>query len=190
MGKIIYSFSVSLDGFVESARGDLDWSLIDEEIHTHFNEQERSIDLFLYGRRLYELMASFWPTADTNPKAPAFVVEYAKIWKSKPKVVFSTTLTHVEWNSRLVRDNLAAEVQRLKAEPGKHISVGGPALASSLIQLDLVDEYWLYLNPLLLGGGKPMFPALKEQVSLSLLETKHFASGVMLLRYERKQPRH
>ncbi len=186
MRKVIYSFSVSLDGFVESARGDLDWSLIDEEIHTHFNDQERTVDLILYGRRLYELMASFWPTADTNPQAPPFVREYAKIWKSKPKVVFSTTLMHVEWNSRLVRDDLAAEVQRLKAEPGMYISVGGPGLASSLIRLGLVDEYWLYFNPVLLGGGKPMFPSLKEQVPLSLLETKRFANGVMLLRYAKK----
>ena len=186
MRKVMYGMSVSLDGYIESTEGNLDWSLIDEELHQHFNDLESQIDVELYGRVLYETMAAFWPTADEDPSHPPYVVEYARIWKSKPKIVFSTTLDQVGWNSTLVRGNIAEEVGKLKRQPGKYLSVGGPGLASSFMRLGLIDEFWLYYTPVILGGGKPMFPSLKNKIELQLMETKKFGSGVTLLRYQRR----
>jgi dihydrofolate reductase len=182
--KLIYSMQMSLDGYIEDANGGLDWANVDEELHRHFNDEERANDTILYGRRLYELMAEFWPTADQDPATPDYVVEYSRIWKSKPKVVFSKTLDHVEWNSRLVRDDAGAEVAKLKEEPGGQLSVGGATLAGSLIQAGLVDEFRVYIHPMLLGSGKPFFPTLNESQALRLVETRTFGNGVVLLRYE------
>src|SRR5262249_45298886 len=116
--KVIYSMNMSLDGFVAGPDGELDWAIVDEELHRHFNDEVRAGDAFLYGRRMYELMARYWPTVDADPAAPDFIVEFARIWKDKPKIVFSKTLERVEWNSRLVRDDVGEEVARLKAQPG------------------------------------------------------------------------
>ena len=184
LSKIQYAFNVSLDGFIEDTQGSLDWSNPDEELHRHFNELEEATDISLYGRRLYETMAAFWPTAGQDPTLPEYILEYARIWNATPKVVFSKTLAEVGSNSRLVRDDLAGEVRRLKAQPGKTLSVGGAGLAASLMALDLIDGYSLYIHPVILGGGKPMFPALREKIDLQLVETHTFTTGVVLLRYE------
>jgi dihydrofolate reductase len=183
MRKVTYGMSVSLDGYIEAPDGDLSWSFPDEELHQHFNDREAMIDTYLYGRRLYENMAAFWPTADENPTAPQHEIEYARIWKSKPKIVFSKTLDQVGWNSRLVRGNIAEEVRQLKEQPGKDMSVGGAGLASSFMQLDLIDEYWLYVHPVVLGAGKPMFGPLAGKIDLQLVAARTFGSGVVLLRY-------
>ena len=176
---------VSLDGFVEGPNRELDWSTPDEELHRFWNDQAREIGTSLYGRRLYELMADYWPTADEDPSAPDYVVEFARIWRDTPKVVFSTTLEKVDSNSRLVRDNIAEEVTKLKAQPGKDMDVGGPTLASSLIRLGLIDEYRPVVHPVVLGAGTPFFPALDNAISLQLVETRTFGSGVVYLRYQR-----
>jgi len=183
MGKVIYAMLVSLDGYIETTSGDLSWSFPDPELHRHFNEEERKIDTFLYGRRLYENMAAFWPTADENPAAPEVEIEYARIWKAKKKIVFSRTLTEVGWNAKLFRGDIAVEVNKLKAEPGRIMTVGGATLAATFIQLGLIDEYCLYVHPVLLGGGKPMFPGLHGRINLKFVETRTFGSGVVLLKY-------
>jgi dihydrofolate reductase len=132
MRKLVYSTSLSLDGYIDSAAGDPSWVVPDEEFHRHFNDVEREIDTLLYGRRMYELMAGYWPTADQDPSAPGVIVEYARIWKPVPKVVFSSTLERVDWNSRLIRGDAVAEVARLKAQPGGgSIGVVGLLLAST-----------------------------------------------------------
>ena len=164
MRKVIYAMSVSLDGFTEAPDGDLRWSFPDEELHRHFNEQEALIDLHLYGRGLYQNMVSYWPTAGDDPAAPQVERDYARLWQAMPKVVFSSTLTEVGWNSRLVKGDPAGEVGRLKAQPGGDISVGGAGLARSFMQLGLIDEYWLYLHPIILGGGKPMFITTEPRI--------------------------
>jgi dihydrofolate reductase len=187
MRKVIYAMSVSLDGFIEATDGDLRWSYPDEELHRHFNQQEQLIDLHLYGRGLYENMVSYWPTAGADPSAPQVEREYARLWKDMPKVVFSTILTEVGWNSRLVSGDIAAEVNRLIAQPGGDISVGGAGLAASFMRLGLIDEYRLYFHPVLLGGGKPMFAPLQDKIALELVETHPFGSGVVLLRYRPAQ---
>src|SRR5512147_2524110 len=150
MRKLVYSMSVSLDGFVETRDRSLDWVIIDEEIHTFFNEEARQHGAFLYGRRLYELMAAFWPTADHDPSAPAYVAEFARIWRDKPKIVFSQTLDRVEWNSRLVKTDVAEEIRRLKAQPGQDLEISGPTIAASIMPLGLIDEYQLVVNPVVL----------------------------------------
>lgn len=189
MGTVIYAMSVSLDGFIEAANGDIAWSAPDEELHRHFNEMERAVDLHLYGRGLYENMAAYWPTGDENPAAPEHELAYARMWKTMPKVVFSKTLEQASWNSRLVRGDLAEEVARLKAQPGITMSVGGAGLAASCMRLGLIDEYRLYLHPVVLGGGKAMFGALPEPIALELVENRPFGQGVVLLRYRRVHSR-
>jgi dihydrofolate reductase len=182
---VIYGMMVSLDGFIETPKREIDWILIDEELHTHVNNQESAVDTYLYGRRMYELMAGFWPTADEDPLAPDFIVEYARIWKQKPKVVFSKTLERVEWNARLVRDDVGGEITWLKQQPGRDLGVGGADLAATVMRLGLIDEYWLYVQPVLLGSGKRMFPVLDDRINLRLVETRTFGSGVVFLRYQR-----
>ena len=186
MRKLIYAMSVSLDGYIEAANGDLSWSAPDEELHSHFNELEKQIDLNLYGRGMYEIMSAYWPTADENPSAPAVELEYARLWKGMKKIVFSKTLKSVGWNSRLVSENAAEEVKKLKSQAGGDISVSGAGIAASLMRLGLIDEYRLYVRPVILGGGKPMFPALHNALNLKLVEARTFGSGVVLLRYEVK----
>jgi len=185
MRNVIYAMSVSLDGFIEAPNGDLSWSFPDEELHQYFNDQESKIDTYLYGRGLYQNMTAFWPTADENPAAPQQEIEYARIWKRKPKVVFSNTLDQVAWNSRLISGNIVEEVNKLKEQPGNYMSVGGAGLAASFMRLGLIDEFRLFFQPVILGGGKPMFQPLRDKINLRLVETRNFASGVVLLRYQR-----
>jgi dihydrofolate reductase len=193
MRKLIYSMMTTLDGFIErkhsgEARpGDptlLDWVLIDQELHEFANEEARAAGAFLYGRRLYENMAAFWPTADSLPDVPGYIFDFARIWKPKPKIVFSRTLDKVEWNSRLVRDNAAEEVEKLKQEPGGYLSVGGANVASMLLHLGLIDEIRVYVHPVVIGAGTPFLPPADATINLRLLETETFASGVVFLRYD------
>ncbi|HEX2755353.1 MAG TPA: dihydrofolate reductase family protein [Candidatus Limnocylindrales bacterium] len=184
MGRLIYSMSVSLDGFVETPSRSLDWVQVDDELHAFFNEDARVLSGFLYGRRMYELMADYWPTAEADPSATPTMVDFARIWKATPKIVFSSTLDRVDWNSRLVRDDAVAEVARLKAQPGFDMDVGGPTLAGALMRAGLIDEVRLFLQPVVLGTGLPFFPPLEDRIGLKLLETRTFGSGVVLVRYE------
>ena len=158
MGRLIFSMSVSLDGFVDTPAHSLDWVRVDDELHTAFNEGSRAIGTSLYGRRMYELMAGYWPTADKDPEATPVEVEFALIWQATPKVVFSRTLDEVAHGARLVRDDAVAEVARLKAGADYDMDVGGPTLAGSLIAAGLVDEYRLYVHPVILGGGTRVLP--------------------------------
>jgi dihydrofolate reductase len=188
MGSIIYSMSVSLDGFVETPSRSLDWVQVDEELHSAFNEEERALSAVIYGRRMYELMTDYWPRAEDDPAATPAMIEFARIWREKPKVVLSSSLQEVAWNSRLVREDAADEVARLKAQPGFDMSVGGPTTAAGLMRLGLIDQVRLYLHPVILGAGTPFFPALDALLPLELLETRTFASGVVHLRYEVVHP--
>jgi dihydrofolate reductase len=182
MRKLIYSTSLSLDGYIDAAGGDPSWVVPDEELHSHFNDVEREIDTLLYGRRMYELMAAYWPTADQDPSAPTPIVEYARLWKPVLKIVFSSTLDTVEWNSRLVRGDPVAEVARLKGQTGRSIGVGGLVLASTLASAGLIDEYRFYYVPILLGSGKAAFSHIQNRVTLKPVENRTFSSGTVLLR--------
>lgn len=187
MGNVIYSMMVSLDGFIARPNGDLDWVIIDDELHAFANEQERNVGTHLYGRRMYETMAAYWPTADQNPDAHAAEIEFALLWQPMPKVVFSTTLERVDWNARLVRDDISGEVNALKAASNKDMSVGGANIAATFLQLGLIDAFQIYLQPVILGGGIPLFPSqdATRDLNLRLVESRTFDSGVVFLHYQR-----
>jgi dihydrofolate reductase len=184
MRKVIYSMGVSLDGFVAGPDGEIDWSAPDEELHRFHNQQTRELGAHLCGRRLYEEM-TYWETAEENPSAAEHELEFARIWKNLPKVVFSKTLEKVEGNARLVRDGILDEVAKLKEQPGKDLGVGGAGLAGTFIKLGLIDEYRFFVNPVLLGGGTPYFPVLHERINLELIETRTFGSRVLYVRCRR-----
>ncbi len=178
MRKLVYSTSLSLDGYIDSAAGDPSWVVPDEELHRHFNDVERETDTLLYGRRMYDIMAGYWPTADQDPSAPAVIVEYARLWKPVPKVVFSSTLESVDWNARLIKGDAITEVARLKAQPGNgSLGVGGLVLASALAAAGLIDEYRLYYVPIFLGSGKAAFSQIQNTVRLKPLETCYILVG-------------
>ena len=182
MSKLIYSMTVSLDGFIAGRDGEIDWSAPDEELHRFHNRQIGELGAHLCGRRLYETML-YWETAEENPSAAEHVLEFARIWKALPKIVFSRTLERVEGNARLLRDSVGDEVAKLKQQPGKDLAVGGAGLASTCIKLGLIDEYRLFVSPVVLGGGTPYFPALDDRISLELVETQTFACRVVYVRY-------
>ena len=183
MRKLIYSMTVSLDGFIAGPDGAIDWSVPDEELFRFHHQQVQEIGVHLCGRRLYETMV-YWETAEESPLA-AEQVEFAHTWKALSQVVFSTTLEGVVGNTRLARDGVGEEVSRLKEQPGKDIAVGGAGLASACMKLQLIDEWRLFVSPVLLGGGTPYFPTLDERINLELVETKTFGSRVVYLRYRR-----
>jgi dihydrofolate reductase len=181
MRKLIYSMTVSLDGFIADPDGAIDWSVPDEELFRLHHQHVQEIGVHLCGRRLYETMV-YWETAEESPLA-AEQVEFAQTWKALPKVVFSTTLESVVGNTRLARDGVGEEVSRLKEQPGGDIAVGGAGLARACMRL--IDEWRLFVSPVLLGGGTPYFPTLEERINLELVETKTFGSRVVYLRYRR-----
>jgi dihydrofolate reductase len=183
MRNVIYSTNVSLDGFTAGPNQNLDWGIIDEELHSFINDQQRTIDTYLFGRRMYEVMV-YWDTADTDPANPEYILEFARVWKKIHKIVFSKTLEQVQDNATLNRGNIVEEIARLKTQPGKDLGVGGATIAASLMRHDLIDEYWLYVHPVILGSGTPMFQNMHGQTNLRLVETHTFHSGVVLLRYQ------
>jgi dihydrofolate reductase len=183
MRTVIYSMSVSLDGFVAGPGGDIGFTAPDKEQFRFHAEQTRDIGVEVMGRGLYEAML-VWETAETWADADG--LEFARIWNAIPKVVFSATLERVEGNARLADADVASEVARLREEPGEGaVSVGGAGLASTLIKLDLIDEYRLFVDPAVVGGGTPYFPPLDAAIQLELLETRTFGSRVVYLRYRR-----
>jgi dihydrofolate reductase len=161
--------------------------MVDDELHRHFNEQLSAMGAFLDGRVTYELMAGFWPTADTDPSSTGPMVEFARIWRDMPKIVYSRTLEHADWNSTVVRDVVPEEVRELKAQPGGDLALGGPDLADTFRRLDLIDEYRVYVHPVLIGRGRPLFTPSDARTELRLRETKRFGNGVVLVRYERAE---
>lgn len=186
MRKVVVQLCVSLDGFIEGPHGELDWHLVDEELHSHFNQYLGSMGAFLNGRVMHELMVAYWPTADQDPDAPAPIAEFARIWREMPKLVYSRTLqqTDLAWNATLVRDVVPEEVRRLKEEPGGDLALGGADLAAAFLRHGLIDEYRLYVQPVVIGAGKPLFPQGTVRTNFRLLESRTFGNGVELLRYQ------
>jgi len=183
--KIIWMMSVSVDGYMEGPSREIDWHMVDDELHRHMNGWMARSGGFLEGRVTYELMEGFWPTADQDAAAPPTIVEFAQIWRDMPKVVYSRTLERAGGNATVVHDVVPAEVLALKAQPGGDLVVGGGDLGAEFARLDLIDEYRLYVHPIVIGRGKPMLRPSEARVPLSLIETHTFGNGVVLLRYER-----
>ncbi len=185
MRKIIWMMSASVDGYMEGPNREIDWHMVDEELHRHLNGWIGAAGGFLEGRVTYDLMAGFWPTADQDPAAPGTVVEFARIWRDMPKVVYSRTLERADWNASVAHDVVPADVLALKAQPGGDLVLGGADLGSQFARYDLIDEYRLYVHPVVIGRGRPMLQPSDANVSLRLIETHVFGNGVVMLRYER-----
>jgi dihydrofolate reductase len=184
MRPLIYSMAVSLDGYIAGPGGEGEWAAPDAELHRFHNEQAEELDLHVLGRRLYEVMA-YWETAEErNPGAAEYELEFARIWKELPKLVFSKSLDQVEGKTELSRGDPVAEVRALKEQDGGPIAVGGATLAATLTEHGLIDEYRPFVTPVVLGGGTPFF-AGHTKLELELLETKTFGSRVVYLRYRR-----
>ena len=183
MRKLFAFNLISLDGFFEGPNQDINWHNVDEEFNEFAIEQTSAVDALLFGRVTYQLMESYWPTADALQNDR----EIAGIMNSVPKLVFSRTLEKAEWNNtRIIKANIEEEILNLKKRPGKDIAVFGSAnLLSTLVQLDLVDEHRVMVNPVLLGKGNSLFKSLDEKINLRLLKTRIFHSGNVLLYYER-----
>ena len=186
MRNVVYSMSVSLDGFVTDAAGQIDWTEPDEELHRFHNDRTRELSAHLLGRRLYETMLYWDGFAEREPQAAEVELDFARIWEPLEKVVFSRTLTAVQGtNTRLAQGTPAQELERLKAEPGEgDIGVGGAELAAELIAAGLVDDLHLFVAPIVLGAGTPYFPPLEHRLPLELVEQRAFAHGIQHLRYQ------
>jgi dihydrofolate reductase len=175
VGKLIYSAIASLDGYIEDENGKFDWAAPDDEVHAFINELERPVGTYLYGRRMYETMVA-WETVDSHP--------YAEIWRAAEKIVYSRTLESVaSARTRIEREFDPEAVRRLKEEGD--VSVGGPELAGQAIEAGLVDEYHMFLVPILAGGGKRAFPD-GMQAELELLDERGFDSGFVYLRHRQR----
>jgi dihydrofolate reductase len=185
MAKLIYPAIASLDGYVADEDGNFDWAAPDEEVHTFVNDLERTVGTYVYGRRMYEVMA-YWETPQNLADQPHFMQEYAEIWQSADKIVYSKTLESVSSaRTRIERDFDPDAVQRLKASAASDITVGGPELAAEAFQAGLVDVLHLFLTPIVVGGGKQALPN-NVRVKLELLDEHRFGNGVVYLRYNTK----
>lgn len=185
MPKLILWASVSIDGYIAGPDGEIDWHQVDDELHTFFNQQLAKAGAFLGGRVSHEMMQEFWPTADQDPSLPDPMHAFAAIWRDMPKILYSRTVEHADWNTTIVREVVPEEVAALKAETNGDLILGGGDLASSFAAHDLIDEYWLFVNPISLGAGLPLFRRPYDAHPLELIETRTFGNGVTLLRYRR-----
>jgi dihydrofolate reductase len=183
MRNLTFAMNVSLDGYIAAPGDDLGWSVPSDELFQWWSDRVGATALSLYGRKLWETMSSHWPTADQQPGATPAQVEYARRWRDMPKIVFSSTTSTVDWNTRLVTGDAVTEITRLKADDGGSMDIGGATLAAAALRAGLIDEYAIVAHPVLVGGGTPFFTALDHWVNLSLLESRKFPGGVVLTRY-------
>lgn len=189
MRKIIVSINVTLDGFMAGPHGELDWHfpLWNEEMASFAYEQLSMMDSILLGRVTYQAMASYWPYEANNTAHGRLEYAYAHMMNNYVKVVFSKTLRTVEWrNTRLVKKDIGKEVMAMKQQPGMDMIIfGSGSIVSRLMELDLIDEYVLWIHPVTLGEGMPLFRQLRDRQALKLLRARAFSSGVVILCYER-----
>jgi dihydrofolate reductase len=182
MARLIYSALMSLDGYIADADGNFDWAAPDEEVHAFVNDLVRPVGTHLYGRRMYETMRT-WETADTDPGQPPVGLDFARIWQSAEKIVYSTTLQAPDSaRTRIERDFDPDQVRKLKAAADRDLSVGGAHLAAQAIAAGLVDEYQLFVVPAVVGGGTRSLPD-HVRLNLALTQERRFGSGVVYLRY-------
>jgi dihydrofolate reductase len=185
MGNIVFMMSVSVDGFIEAPDHDISWHVVDEELHQHFNDVIGAMGAMLSGRVTHQLLAAFWPTADQDPDSSPTMVEFAGIWRDIPKFVYSRTLERADWNTTVVNEVDPEEVRRLAAGTGGDLVLGGADLAAAFRRHDLIDEYRIYVHPVAIGRGKPVFEPVDTRTDLRLVETHVFGNGVVLLHHRR-----
>lgn len=185
MRKLVLFMHVSLDGFAADLNHGLDFLSYDKELEQYADELVKTVGSPVYGRTTYQLMESYWPTLLNKPDAGKHALEHARWIENVPKIVFSKTLTEVTWNNtRLIKDNIAEEVNKLKQQPGKDLVIfGSPGLAAAFLSLDLIDEYKLTVHPVILGRGISVFAGNTAKSALKLLDSKILESGVVALHY-------
>jgi dihydrofolate reductase len=182
MRKVIMFNMLTLDGYFEGPKKEIDWHNVDSEFNDFSSAQLDSVDTLLFGRMTYEMMASYWPTPEAIKNDPVI----ADKMNSKSKIVFSNTLNKAEWNnSRLLSGDLATKIMELKKQPGKDLILFGSAsLAVKLMKLGLIDEYRVMVNPIILGNGRPLFECINKEIKLNLISARAFRSGNVLLTYQ------
>ena len=189
MRKIISLIHLSLDGMASGPNDEMDWIFYDEELEQSAHSLHDLTDAVIWGRRTYELMAGYWLTIPSNPDSTPAELAHAQYLEGATKIVVSRTLDRVDWNGAtntvLIKDNIAEEINKIKQQPGKDIwFLGSTTLAQTFTELDLIDEYRVNVNPIVLGQGKPYFANVNRRFSLKLLDSKPLQSGVLLVRYE------
>jgi len=189
MRNLIFFMHTSLDGFVAGLNGEMDWINIDEELFDFVGTMTDNVDTALYGRVTYEMMQSYWPTAGDHPDASKHDKEHSVWYSNVSKIVLSKTLSEEGLqNTTVISDQLADNINKIKNQDGKNILIfGSPAASHSLLGEGLIDEFWLFVNPVLLGEGMPLFKDVKEKTKLNLVESKTFACGVIALHYEKQR---
>ena len=187
MRRLVLFMHVSVDGFVAGPNGEMDWIHVDEEMFGYAGQQTDNADSALYGRKTFEMMDSYWPTAADQPNATKHDVQHSQWYNSVEKIVVSRTLPNNLKKVYVVREKIADEIAKRKQEKGKNILIfGSPSAAHLLMQHTLIDDYWLFINPVILGKGIPLFKDVQERLKLKLVWNKVFASKVVGLHYEKE----
>src|SRR5438270_842282 len=188
MKKIISFMHISLDGFVAGPNGEMNWIKVDEEIFDYVGKRISESDTALYGRVTYQMMQDYWPTAGDKPEASRHDKEHSSWYNKAHKLVLSKTMKGANLtDTTIISDNLTDRMNEIKKQAGKEILLfGSPTATHSLIQLNLIDGYWLFVNPIILGQGIPLFLDIKEKIKLNLLNTRRFTNGVTELNYTRE----
>lgn len=187
MRSLVYFMHASLDGFVAGTKGEMNWITVDDEIFDFVSTMTDQADTALYGRVTYQMMEAYWPTAGEKPNASKHDKEHSIWYNHVTKVVLSTTMNENGLkNTKVIRDNLRENIDKLKQQPGKNILIfGSPGASHSLLKIGLIDEYWIFVNPIILGQGIPLFKDVTDVIKLKLLESKTFSSGVVALHYRK-----
>ncbi|MFD2600990.1 dihydrofolate reductase family protein [Flavobacterium suzhouense] len=185
MRQIISFMHISLDGFVAGPNGEMDWIKVDDEIFNHVGKRISQGDTALYGRTTYQMMEAYWPTAADKPNASQHDIEHSAWYKNAHKIVLSNTLNEKDFtNTTIINDNLVNHINEIKQQSGSEILLfGSPAATHSLLNLNLIDGFWLFVNPIVLGKGIPLFTEGQNKMPLKLLSSQQFSSGVTELNY-------
>lgn len=185
MRKLISFMHISLDGFVAGPNGEIDWIKVNEEIFDHVGKRIGMTDTAMYGRATYQMMESYWPTAGNSPKASKHDIEHSRWYSNVHKVVLSKTMSSAGLtNTTVINNDLVNRINKIKQQPGSEILLfGSPTATHALLQLGLIDGFWLFVNPVVLGKGIPLFTDIREKIKLQLLKSKQFECGVVEVSY-------
>lgn len=186
MRKVILLEHTTLDGFVGGPNGEMDWIHVDDAMFDSVGKLTDDADTALYGRVTYQMMESYWPTAADQPGATKHDIEHSNWFNKSTKIVFSRTMKESTLNNtRIIHENIAEEIEKLINQPGKNmLMIGSPGIAQTFMQLDLIDEYWIHVNPIILGNGIPLFKNIKDRINLKLVDVKNYDGGVVGLQYQ------
>jgi dihydrofolate reductase len=189
MRKLIFFMHASLDGFVAGPHGEMNWIKVDDEIFDFVGTMTDQADAAVYGRVTYQMMEAYWPTAAEKPDASKHDIEHSGWYKKVKKIVLSRTIKESgQNNSTVISENIPENINRIKQQDGKNILIfGSPSASNALLNMGLIDEFWIFVNPVLLGRGIPLFRDIKESIRLSLMESKTFNIGVIALHYAKSQ---